>query len=100
MNAGVCCSRLGIALGVIVSWRFWAIVLCFAALAMAAPAVARAQTQAVTPYPLTSGLPIVGDPHDARASNLVVLDSIVFVIGVGVLGGILVWWGLRIYREK
>jgi nitric oxide reductase large subunit len=44
--------------------------------------------------------PIVGDPRDARARNLEMLDAIVFVLGVGILGGVLVWWGLRIYREK
>ena len=83
--------------------RFWVLALCSAALCAAIPHTVRAQaaTQpAATPYSLTSGLPIVGDPRDARASNLVVLDSIVFVLGVGILGGILVWWGLRIYNEK
>lgn len=93
---------MGIAPSVMFSRRFWVLALC-TVLGAAVPHIARAQTQtqpAVTPYPLTSGLPIVGDPRDARASNLVVLDTIVFVLGVGILGGILVWWGLRIYKEK
>jgi hypothetical protein len=29
-----------------------------------------------------------------------VLDSVVFVVGVAVLGGLLVWWGRRIFGEK
>jgi hypothetical protein len=52
------------------------------------------------PFAASSALPIVGDPRDARARNLELLDAIVFVLGVGILGGVLAWWGLRIYREK
>ena len=91
---------MGIALVMVMSRRFRMLALCLLVLGAAVPAAARAQTQKVTPQPLGSALPIVGDPHDARATNLVVLDSIVFVVGVGILGGILVWWGVRIYKEN
>lgn len=73
MVVSVMCSR-----------RIRLLALLVAVLGAAVPQTVLAQTQtqtAVTPYPLTSGLPIVGDPRNARANNLVVLDSIVFVLG-------------------
>lgn len=62
---------------------------------LALPCAAAAQN-AATPYPLVSP----ADPADARGRNLVILDSVVFVLGVAILGGVLAYWGLRIYREK
>ncbi len=35
-----------------------------------------------------------------RNRNLVLLDSVVFVLGVVVLGGVCVYWGRRIFLEK
>jgi len=83
-GAGVRCSHVGIVVSVMCSRRIRLLALLVAVLGAAVPQTVLAQTQtqtAVTPYPLTSGLPIVGDPRDARANNLVVLDSIVFVLG-------------------
>ena len=78
-----------------------ALVLSVASFGAVRSAGALAATQsAVTPEPLASTLTNVGDTRDARARNLVVLDSAVFVLGVAILGGVLVWWGLRIYNEK
>jgi len=36
----------------------------------------------------------------ARTRNLVLLDSVVFVLGVVLLGAVIVWWGRRIFLEK
>ena len=38
------------------------------------------------------------DSNSAR--NVVVLDSVVFVLGLALLGGVIVWWGRRIFSEK
>jgi hypothetical protein len=96
---------MGIARAVIFSRRVRLLAFLAAALGAFASSVALATAQgsgrtSAEPFAASSALPIVGDPRDARARNLELLDAIVFVLGVGILGGVLVWWGLRIYREK
>jgi hypothetical protein len=36
----------------------------------------------------------------AHARNVVILDSVVFLLGVGICVGVLAWWGRRIFTEK
>ncbi len=36
----------------------------------------------------------------SRSTGLVILESAVFLLGVAILGGILVWWGRRIFAEN
>ena len=96
---------MGIARAVIFSRRVRVLVFVIASLGAFASSVALATAQvsgsaSAQPVAAPSALPIVGDPRDARARHLETLDAIVFVLGVGILGGVLVWWGLRIYREK
>jgi hypothetical protein len=33
-------------------------------------------------------------------TRIEVLDAVVFVVGVVILGGVLAWWGRRIFSEK
>ena len=49
--------------------------------------------------PATSRPSASANAETLRARNITILDSTVFVIGVGILGGVLVWWGRRIFTE-
>ena len=44
--------------------------------------------------------PASANAEALRARNITILDSTVFVIGVAILGGVLVWWGRRIFTEN
>ncbi len=78
--------------------RLRVVVFCIAPFAAALACSARSWAEsAATPLPRAS---TTMSPDDARGRNLVILDSVVFVLGVALLGGVIVWWGRRIFTEK
>ncbi len=82
----------------IVSRSLRVLAFCLASMAVVALAAPPALAEgAASPQPRAAA---PSDPSGARGRNLVLLDSIVFVLGVGLLGGVLIYWGRRIYLEN
>ena len=51
-------------------------------------------------FELASVAGIVALCGGSRSTGLVILESAVFLLGVGILGSILFWWGRRIFVEN